>query len=392
MHNILRKIFRKRTGRSQVIIAGFGFVVGLLLLLVSTQFYLQITRLLNPKNNFPEYIVLSKEVGWMNTVLMSKVNFTEEDIEELKKQDFVESLGKFTSNQFEIFAYFDSEVPFTSELFFEAVPDKFLDKKPSNWTWKEGDDFIPIILSQDMLNLYNFAYAPGKGLPQIPRSAASLVSVKLAVKGEQGRQNFNAKIVGFTDRIPSVIVPNSFMEWANRKIGENKLVNPSRLIVKVNNPSNPKVLEFFKKKNYQINEDRLRASKAGGVIQVVMGVIGIVGLFFISLSLIIFMMNFRVIITEAKQEIRLLLQLGYTHKTISRFLMSYFLVFIVLLSIITFTTSWLSINYTQNIFIERGLNIEKGIDLTIILLGLGFVGVVILSNYLAVIRLLKKYN
>lgn len=52
-------------------------------------------------------------------------------------------------------------------LFFESVPDRFLDVRSDEWGFEEGSEFVPIILPRNYLNLYNFGFASTRGLPQV---------------------------------------------------------------------------------------------------------------------------------------------------------------------------------------------------------------------------------
>lgn len=391
MQTILRKIFRSRRGNAQFIFAGLGFLIGLLLMLVSLQLYIQVQSFLKSKSKYAEYIILSKKINMGNTLLLSRATFKESEIRDLEKQPFIDQVGRFTSNQYQVVAKSTGTIPLFTELFFEAVPDNLVDVKPNNWQWDEDSEFLPVILSQDMLNLYNFGYALGKGLPQLSPDMMGMVSINVHVIGPQGRRTFKAKVAGFSERIPSILVPESFMDWANKNIGTNEEVPPSRLIIKVNNPSDPALAKYLKKKKFQINEDRLNASKAGSVIQLAMSIIGLIGLFFIILAFVVFSMNFRVMLAEARQEIRLLIQLGYTSRHITRFLMLHFSTFILILLFLTSILLYLAVSTIQQFLLDNGLNIAKGIHPLVWLIALIFTGLTLLMNLFSVFRSIKKY-
>lgn len=389
---ILAKIFGARRSLAQVFLASLGLLLGMLLLLFSLQLYLQIQRLLNPENTNPEYLVLSKKISLSNTLMFSRASFNESEITSLKEKPFTADLGEFTANQFEVAAFLSGSIAFSSELFFESVPSQFLDFQPEAWDWSEDSEFLPIVLSQDMLNLYNFGFALSKGFPQISASTISRVNIKIRLRGVNGQRILDAKIVGFTERISSILVPQSFMDWANQNIGENKSVPPSRLILKVKNPADPALADYLSTQNYQINQDRLNAGKAAGVVQVVMSIVGLVGLLFIGLALVIFTMNFRVILAEAKNEILLLLHLGYTSARIANHLIQYFARLILGISVLSLALLYVAHYFTQSFLADKGIPVSEGLEPLVWLTALLLIGLMFGLNISFLQNSLKKYT
>ncbi|MEO1652652.1 MAG: hypothetical protein AAFU64_03820 [Bacteroidota bacterium] len=277
MHRILRKIFQSRQTRGQFFFAGFGFLVGIFMLCMALQMYLSIQDFLQSRNKFSEYLMISKKIKLANTLTLSRPDFSPRELANLQKQEFCEQAAPFISNSFAVKAFAQGTIPLRTDLFFEAIDDQMLDIRPTEWRWSPEDDFLPIIISQDMINLYNFGYALGKGLPQIPGSMTKSLKLKVIISGPKGRRVFESRIVGLTERIPSILVPKTFMDWANQNIGSQKSQKPSRILMKVNNPADPKLASYLKRRNYQINQDRLNSSRAGALIQTAFSVIGLLG-------------------------------------------------------------------------------------------------------------------
>ena len=142
----------------------------------------------------------------MFNTLGARSTFTDEEIEDLRSQDFIEAVGVFVSNQFKVNAS-SQMLGFYTELFFESVPDEFIDVSNSRWQWSKGDPEIPVILSRDYLALYNFGFAPSQGLPQFTPNTISKVSMDVNISGNGLRKTFQGRIIGFSDRINSILVP-----------------------------------------------------------------------------------------------------------------------------------------------------------------------------------------
>lgn len=393
MQWLLTKILWGKQSKWQFLLAGGGFVAGLIILLISMQLYLDIEQVLAPQKSKSgsEFLVINKEISIANTLKISSSEFTDDEIDSLQKQFFVKKLGVFTSNQFESSVKATDIIPFRTVIFFEAVPDEFLDFVPKEWAeWNEQSDFVPMMVSQDFINLYNFGFALSQGLPQIPKESVKLVPLTLSLSGEKGQKSYHSRIVGFSDRIATVLVPEKFMRWANANIGSNQATKPSRLIIETTEASNPLLSEYLKKHNWTTNQDKLRAGQAGSVLRVIMSLIGFLGVFFISLSVVIFLMNFRLIIAEAQEEIRLLLQLGYKVKTLSFNLLAYFSGGLLFAGAVAWLGLSFAISALQTFMADNGLAVNQGIDIRVMLAALLLILGSLLVSGLSVWQLLRK--
>ena len=266
------------------------------------------------RNNFSSLI---NKVNLLNTLGMKAI-FTIEEIENIRSQSFINEVGTFTSNQFKVSAS-SSMIGFYTELFFEAVPDQFIDVAESDFDWQPGDRELPIIISRDYLALYNFGFAPSQGLPQFTPSTISRLSMDITVKSNTSRQVFTGSIVGFSDRINSVLVPQQFMDWANAKFGNASggQKESSRLILSTDNAYSKELLDYLEDNNYEVSSGRLIGGQLAALIKTIIVVVGFVGFVIVLLSMLVFLLNFQLIISQASQDIRLLLQLGYKPKSIS---------------------------------------------------------------------------
>jgi hypothetical protein len=393
MNQILKKIFKNSQSGWQFWLAGGGFMLGILLLMLTVQIYLQISKLLNPQENSPDYLILGKKINIGNTLTFSKAGFSEADLAELKKQSFVKKLGTFKSNQFKAWTDGNEAIPLRTELFFESVPTEMMDFVPPKWDWTPEDEYVPVVLSQEFLNQYNFVYSAANNLPQLSKGLVLLApALKTEVYGKRGRRQVMMKLVGFSDRIASILVPDSFMNWANETVGSGVVTPPARVIIQVDNPTNPDLAKYLNTKDLETNQDHLQASKAGSIIKIVMTAIGAIGVLFIGLAFVIFMMNFRVVLAEAKEEIRLLMQLGYTSAMLGKYLIRNFLIFMLIVGTLAGGILWLLLGQISTFFAKNGFEIANTIEPTTILVGIGFIVLSFFINTFAVMQTLKKYT
>jgi hypothetical protein len=392
MRSILNKIFSRRLGVGKFLISAFAFLLGLSLVLLALQAYVKVNSYISPKKNLSDYIVLNKEVAMGHTIFGGKAEFSESDVKDLQAQPFVEDLGKFNSNQFQVKAYAGGNLGFYTELFFESVPSQFIDNKPYNFKWQQDAEFLPLIVSQDFLNLYNFGYALGRGAPQLSKSTIGLVPLKVDITGPGGRRTFNARVVGFSERITSVLVPEEFLTWANKDIGNSSATNISRVIIKVRSDKAGAIEKYFDEHNLQVGEDKIKFSRISTIINIVMSVLVFMGTAFIIFSLVIIILNFSLIVAEAKDEISLLLQLGYKTSHIVKHLSFYLVIFIALVTVVSAGVFFIGNSYLIEFLSKSGLELTASVEKEVLVLGLIFIAASFLVSLLSIMRVVRKHS
>lgn len=390
MYRILNKIFLQKLGLSRFFLSGLAFLTGLTLVLLALQGYISISNYITPQKNTSSYIILNKEVSFAHTLLGGRAKFTQEDLKDLRQQPFVADLGVFKSNKFEVRVHVGGDLGFYTEMFFESVPPQFIDNKPGNFLWTAGDDFLPIIISQDFLNLYNFGYAMGKGTPQLSRSTIQLVPLKVEVSGDLGRKVFNARVVGFSERITSVLVPEEFLSWANTEIAGAASDDIARVMIKTKSDKAHLLDAYLEKNNLTVGDEKRRLGKVLSAINVVMSALVFIGTAFMIFSLVIVTMNFSLMVANAKEEVSLLLQLGYRSGHLVRHLSAYLLFFMVSVSTLSAIIFFASNRLFMNFLTSNGIEAPETIATEVVLAGTGAIMLSTLVSYFAIRRLIRS--
>lgn len=193
----------------QWLVTGGGFVAGLVLILIALQLHIHINKLLFSRQNAGsgQYLTVSKASSMLN----NNNRFTAKELVAIRQQPFVESIGMFSTNRFQASVKIDKLIRFQTLIFLESVPSTFIDDVPEDWYWHEGQSFVPIIIPRDFVNLYNYGFAPSRGMPQVSPDMIMLLPMTLDVQGNNGKgSRYDAQIVGLSDRISSVLVPKVF--------------------------------------------------------------------------------------------------------------------------------------------------------------------------------------
>lgn len=301
--------------------------IGLLLLFVSALAWFDFRAILSGKgkeDTMAAYIVIGKQVTNESMGRRPEENlFSPQEIGELQQLKGVNEVGALTSNNFPVSASMGGNLHFYTEMFLGAVDDKYLDVLPEDWTWKPGQPSLPIIMSSDFLNLYNYGFALSQGLPQLSQSSIKALPFEIDIA--RGKERYRAQVVGFTDRISSVLVPRSFMEEMNRKYGNNATPHPSRLVLKVQDPSEKNFVDFLKTKSYTTNEEQLRWNRVRTTVQAIVSTVGGIALVVVGMAILSFILFVEITVQRAAAHIRLMKQLGYAPRILRRILNRFFL-------------------------------------------------------------------
>jgi len=321
---MLQKLQKRTLNVSQIIGYALTFFVGITIILSISQFYLDIKPLLSKHTDMfkSKSAVINKNISIFKTIDKEKIYFTDIEINELKEQSFTKDISVFNSATFKINAYTNKteSIPvFYTDLFFESVPDKYLDVETDEWNWKASLDFIPIIIPENYLKLYNFGFAESQGLPVLSKNTISQIEFNIKISGNNKSKEYKSKIVGFSNKVNSILVPDDFLSWANKEFGRTDKTKTSRVLIEFNNPSDDAILEYFNKNNYSINKDELELSKLLFFFKLALIFVLFIAVVIILLSVSFIVLSFNYIIQRNKELLINLYNIGYNHNRISTF-------------------------------------------------------------------------
>lgn len=315
--SLVWKLMRRHISMSQL--AGFFFanLCGMVIVLLGIQFYQDVAPVFMEGDSFmkKDYLIVSKKVSTLGSFVGKSSTFSNSDIEEILDQPFTKEVGAFTPSQFKVSAGVGMEqigLNMSTAMFFESVPDKYVDVNLDEWHFEPGQEVVPIIIPRNYLNLYNFGFAQSRNLPQLSEGVMNLINLEVRISGG-GRQNsYKGKIAGFSNRLNTILVPESFMVWANANYSDGKSdKEPSRLIVEVGNPTDDRIARFFKEHGYETEDDKLDAGKTARFLKVVVGIVLAVGLIISILSFYILMLSIYLLLQKNSTKLENLLLIGY---------------------------------------------------------------------------------
>lgn len=320
--NLVWKLLRQHISISQF--AGFAFanLFGLLIVLLGYQFYKDVSPVFTAEDSFMKsnYIIVEKKVGVSNTLSGRSNAFTAQDVDNINAANFANKLGAFTSTQYTVTARMGISGTniLNSEIFLESIPDDFVDAPKGTWSYKPGEKVVPVILPRSYIAMYNFGYAQSRSLPKISDGIVGMIDFDLFVKGTNGNGSFKGKVIGFSSRVSSILVPQAFMDWSNHTFAPGKNQDPTRLILDLDNSKTEQMTSYLDRHGFEVEDDKLDAEKTTYFLRFMVTIVMMVGLVISVLSFYILMLSIYLLVQKNSSKLENLLLIGYSPQQVAR--------------------------------------------------------------------------
>jgi len=325
---MLRKLLFRNQDRRQLVIAVIGAFLGMTFLLTSIHYLIKVNEFGEGADILgPNTVIVQKKVSNSNTLNMAKTDFSERELELIRQEPFIAKVQPVITNNFHVsFETADPLVPrFRSDVFIQTVDKEFLDVKSKKWKWSPGDTVVPMIMPRDFLVMLN-TFMSASDIPQVSDELAMDIGFKFTLTSDDGSKKewMNVRIIGFTNEVSSMLVPESFMTWANAKYGVDDNKRITQVMISGKESEFGLVEEMLKtkhleSKNSQMVVGRLK-STVGTLIMVVLG-ISVIAVFLSGLVLIQYL---QLLLSRNTYEVRTLLRLGYAPSLLTRHFFLYF--------------------------------------------------------------------
>lgn len=322
MNRLIVRLLRQHISVGQLTGFFFANLFGMVIILLGIQFYKDVMPLFTQGDSFmkKEYVIISKKISTLGSFAGKNNTFSAADVDDIKKQSFTRTIGAFTPTQFNVSAGIsmkEAGVQLSTAMFFESVPDEFVDVNLDKWGFDETSGVIPIIIPRNYLNLYNFGFAQSRNLPKLSEGVMSLIQMDVILRGGGQREQFKGNIVGFSNRLNTILVPQSFMDWANQQFAPHAEAQPARLIVEVNNPADPEIARYFQQKGYETEDNKLDAGKTTWFLRLIVGIVLGIGVVITILSFYMLMLSIFLLLQKNTTKLESLLLIGYSHRQVA---------------------------------------------------------------------------
>lgn len=314
--NLVWKLLRRHVSIPQF--AGFSFanLFGMLIVLLGFQFYRDILPVFTKGDSFmkADYLIVSKKIAVANTISGRSNTFSNAEFDDLAEQKFVKNIGRFMSAEYKIDASMGigGTSLLNSEISFESVPNAFVSASAAQWNYRSGEIVVPIILPRSYITMYNFGFAQKHSLPKISDGLVGMIDLRIFIHGNGHRDEYKGKVIGFSNQLNTILVPQSFMEWSNARYAPAAVGAPSRLILEVVNPADENIAKYIERKGYEVEDNNLAAEKTTYFLRLVVVMVMAVGLVISLLSFYILMLSIYLLVQKNSSKLENLLLIGYS--------------------------------------------------------------------------------
>ncbi len=320
---LVGRLLRKNLSLAQL--AGFTLssFIGLAIVAVAVQLWLDLRPVWEGDDSFMtrDFLVVNKKVTAANSLLGDgKATLSEADLEDLRRQPWVRGAAPFSTVDYGVSAAVRTgSGALSTNLFFESIPDEYIDVDADSWHFDPGSGEVPLILSKDYLSLYNFGFASSAGLPQISEQMIGSVPLELRLTSSDGLRSLTlrGRVVGFSKRLNTILVPDAFMQWSNGRLGSGTLPEPSRVAIDVSAPGDPAIETYLSAHDLETGGSS-KAGSASFLLNVAAAIVGGVGAVITLLSLFVLMLSISLLMQKNREKLHQLLMLGFPAGVVAR--------------------------------------------------------------------------
>ncbi|MDE6266064.1 MAG: hypothetical protein K2M07_01770 [Muribaculaceae bacterium] len=332
MNGLVWKLLRKNISGAQVATYFIALLCGVAMVMLALQFRHDASQWLNPEANTPrEFITVSKIVDRSG---FNDNSFSVEEIDHLRREAWTDSVAPYISGDFSVMLSMNLGGQISTSMFLEAVPDFFLDTIPDGWSCSPDTRTVPLIIPRDYLTLYNYGFASSRSLPRLSESTLSRLPIRLTLSGNGRSREYDARIVGFSSRINSVIAPEEFVIMANRVYGQPGDNRPTRLIIRTYADSD-RINRYLSENHLERSGEGTDTSVLSNAVKLLTTILIAIGSAIILLSVIIQILCLYLLVEKNRRTTDRLILLGYSPASLRR----YYLLFILLSNLLTLMTA-----------------------------------------------------
>ena len=132
-----------------------------------------------------------------------------------------------------------------------------------------------------------------------------MVNFRIRLNGKLGNyHDLPGHIVGFSNRIHSILVPHDFLIWANDTYGYFEKTDPSRVILVSKDPTDPEIIKYIEDKGYDTIREKLKGSRLNIILKFIISFLVVIAGIIIVLAFLVFLLSLQLMISRSSQKIK----------------------------------------------------------------------------------------
>lgn len=322
MSRILRKLLSGNINPWQTVAYTVANFIGLLIIGTGVQFYRDISNRGEAASDplgATRFTVVSRQAT-ASIFGTDNRNLSASEIEDISRQPWAKKAAPFTPAGFDISVSLDlGNAGFSTSLFFEGVPDEYLETVPSGWGFDPEAPEVSIILPRDYLALYNLGYAPARGLPSIDERTARMIPLAVTMSGKGISEKIPGRIVGFSSRINTIAVPDAFIRWANGRFSPAADPEIRRAVIELDDPGNPAFSRYLLENRLEESSADEATSRLCYFLRLITVAVTAIGILISIMAASLMILSVFLLLQKNRHILSDLITLGYAPSTLSGF-------------------------------------------------------------------------
>lgn len=362
---MLKQLLFRNQDRKQLVIAMIGSFLGLTFLITSIHYLVKVNQFGKGSEILgPNTIIVQKRVNSGAILGLAKTDFSERELEKMKAESFISDVKPIISNNFDVsFQTDDPHVPyFRSDVFVQTVDPNFLDVKSDKWKWEKGDTIVPIILPRDFLVMLN-TFMSASGIPQVSDDLAMEIKFKFTISNNDKKEFIGARIIGFTNEVASILVPESFMEYGNENFSLGAEKKITQIMIAGDENGFGLVEEYLVKHGLESKNSQMVVGRLKSIVSTLILVILGISVIAVFVSCLVLIQYLQLLMSKNAYEVRTLIRLGYHPKVIVKTFFNYFLKIFGIIMIVGLAVFYAFKLILDKVFSDGGLALETSVSI-----------------------------
>ncbi|MFC2762590.1 MAG: LOG family protein, partial [Prevotella denticola] len=99
----------------------------------------------------------------------------------------------------------------------------------------------------------------------ISEGLVGMIDFRIFIHGHNKEGLFKGKVIGFSNRLSSILVPQAFMDWSNEVYAPGDVHAPTRLIIDMSNPGDRQFMKYLDRKAIMMERADIFHALPGGI-------------------------------------------------------------------------------------------------------------------------------